>query len=314
MAGEPQVNKVQWCLAVPKREAEITRRRLIEEGILDRDLKPRSTGDSVLLPVMEEIEDTVRCEFEVFPGRIELPRHELIGGIAIMQDEDPEGAKTLLTSRPSLHTVLLPESPVEGEYRTRRFTILSGKPTTLTRVTEYGLRFDVDLSHAYFSARLATERQRILGKMEEGERVLDMFAGVGPFAITLAEKARSVFAADLNPDAVRLLVHNIGLNKKDNVVPILADARHLAQLGFVPFDRIIMNLPMIAPQFLPTAADLCRDGGMIHLYTLQEEEREYLPLIRTITKSDDIIERKVRTYSPGKWHAVYDIVLKKSDV
>ncbi len=310
MAGDLRVSEEQWCLAVPRREAEATRRRLIEEGILDRRLKPRPEEDAVLLPVTEGIAGAVRCEFEAFPERIEPPRHELVGGIAIMQDDDPKGAEVLLASRPSLHTVLLPASHVEGEYRTRRFRVLAGTPTTRTRVVEYGLRFDVDLALAYFSARLATERQRILDGMEEGERVLDMFAGVGPFAITLAERAGVVFAADINPAAVRLLIHNVALNRRENVIPVLADAEDLARLGFAPFDRVIMNLPMAAPQFLEAAAGLCRDGGTIHLYALQEEEGEYLPRIREVTQGE-VVERMVRTYSPGKWHAVYDMVLVK---
>lgn len=304
------MRKEQWCLAVQKREAEQTRRRLLEEGLLDRRLKPRPEGDAILLPVTSSVTGAVRCEFEAVPEQVVLPRHELVGGIAIMQDDDSEAARRLLASRPSLETVLFPESPVEGEYRTRRFAVLAGTPTTRTRVTEYGLHFDVDLALAYFSARLSTERQRVLEEMEEGERVLDMFAGVGPFAITLARKAEIVFAADLNPEAVHLLIHNIAFNRAKNVVPMLADAGHLGRLGFEPFDRVVMNLPMAAPQFLATAVGLCRDGGTIHLYALQEKEGEYLPQIRAVT-SGEVTERLVRTYSPGKWHAVYDIVVEK---
>ncbi|MDD4252498.1 class I SAM-dependent methyltransferase [Methanoculleus horonobensis] len=302
----------QWCLAVPRREAEGTRRRLLEEGLLDRRFRPRPEGDAILFPVTEEVPGAVRCEFEAVPERLDLPRHELVGGIAIMQENDSGGAERLLASRPSLETVLFPETAVEGEYRTRRFSVLAGVPTTRTRVTEYGHSFDVDLSLAYFSARLSTERQRILGAMGEGEQVLDMFAGVGPFAITLAGKAGIVVAADLNPAAVHLLIENIALNRAGNVIPMLADAAHLPRLGLPPFDRVVMNLPLAAPEFLPAAAALCRDGGTIHLYALEEQEGEYLPLIREVTNGE-VVERQVRTYSPGKWHAVYDIAVEKGE-
>ncbi|MCC7554526.1 MAG: methyltransferase [Methanoculleus marisnigri] len=304
------MGKEQWCLAVPRREAEERRRRLLEEGLLDRRFRPSPEGDVILFPVTEEVPGAVRCEFEAVPERLDLPRHELVGGIAIMQENDPEGAGRLLASRPSLETVLFPETAVEGEYRTRRFSVLAGVPTTRTRVTEYGHSFDVDLALAYFSARLSTERQRVLGAMGEGERVLDMFAGVGPFAITLAGKAGVVVAADLNPAAVHLLIENIVLNRAGNVIPMLADAAHLPRLGFPPFDRVVMNLPLAAPEFLPAAAALCREGGTIHLYALEEQEGEYLPLIREVTNGE-VVERQVRTYSPGKWHAVYDIVMEK---
>jgi len=304
------VGEEQWCLAVPRREAEQRRRRLLEEGLLDRRFRPRPEGDAVLFPVTEKVPGAVRCEFEAVPEQVDLPRHELVGGIAIMQENDPEGAEHLLASRPSLHTVLFPTTAVEGEYRTRRFSVLAGTPTTRTRVTEYGHSFDVDLALAYFSARLSTERQRILGLVADGERVLDMFAGVGPFAITLARKAALVVAADLNPAAVHLLIENIALNRTGNVIPMLADAGHLPRFGFPPFDRIVMNLPMAAPDFLPAAVALCRDGGTIHLYALEERESECLSRIRAVTDGE-VVERQVRTYSPGKWHAVYDITVEK---
>ncbi|WP_277749822.1 class I SAM-dependent methyltransferase [Methanoculleus taiwanensis] len=293
-------------------DAEAARRRLAGDGMLDRTLKPRMEGELLLLPVVEPCEGARECEFEAFPERVELPRHELIGGIAIMQEEDPAGAERLLASRPSLHTVLLPESAVEGEYRTRRYTVLAGTPTTKTRYTEYGLRFDLDLGLAYFSARLSTERQRLLSLVQEGECILDMFAGVGPFAITLARRARVVFAADLNPDAVHLMIRNLALNRTGNVIPILADAGHLDRIGMPPLDRIIMNLPLAAPQFLTAAANLCRDGGWIHLYALQEQPGEFLPLIDALPVGD-VREQEVRTYSPGKWHAVYDIRIEKEE-
>lgn len=89
-----RVDEEQWCLAVPKREAEQTRRRLLEEGLLDRRLKPRPEGDAVLLPVTEEVAGAVRCGFEPVPEQVVLPRHELVGGIAIMQDDDPEAARS----------------------------------------------------------------------------------------------------------------------------------------------------------------------------------------------------------------------------
>jgi len=301
----------QWCCRVAGKQAETKRRELIAEGILDRKLRPGHDGDYVLFPVTEKIEGAVRLEFESQKEKRELPRHELIGGIAVMQNDNREEARHLLNSRPVIHSVLHSESPVEGEYRTREFSVLAGEETTKTRHLEYGLRFDIDLSVAYFSARLANERQRILRIMGNGERVLDMFAGVGPFAVTLAKKAGVVFAGDINPGAIHLMTDNIRLNRCRNVIPMLADATHLNEI-FHPayFDRIIMNLPMTSTEFLRPAFQLCREGGTIHYYTLQETEGEMLPLLREFTDGD-IRERRVRSYSPAMHHTVYDIIVAK---
>lgn len=298
----------QWYLEVARERAEEVRRSLRESGLLDRSLRPRSEGDAILFPVIRYCEGAREGEFEAHPGRPVVPRHELIGGIAVMQEPDREAAAILLASRPSLHTVLYPESDVEGEYRTRRFTVLAGEPTTRTRYIEYGHRFLIDLSQAYFSARLSEERQRVKRLMKKDEVVLDMFAGVGPFAITLAAQARLVVAADVNPGAVRLMEENLSLNRMKNVIPALIDASRLPLILPWRFDRIIMNLPMGAHRYLPAAFRLCRIGGMIHLYALQEEEGAHLACIRQYPVSA-VSERLVRSYSPGRWHAVYDITV-----
>jgi len=298
----------QWCVRVTLSEGERVRRELKEQGRLDPDLRPRADGDTLLLPVTADHGDGARARFEAIPLRSELPRHELIGGIAVMQDCDPDAAERLLASRPSLHTVLLSEGPVEGQYRVRRFTVLAGLPTTRTRVTEYGHRFDIDLSLAYFSARLSTERKRVLDLMATGERVLDMFAGVGPFAITLSARARTVVACDLNPAAVALLIGNLRMNRCRNVLPLLCDAARLPAILPPGFDRIVMNLPLSPASFLDQAFALVRPGGRIHLYALQSREGEMLPLLEG-RGAAEIREHVVHTYSPSQWLAVYDVLM-----
>ncbi|HQK56424.1 MAG TPA: methyltransferase [Methanolinea sp.] len=301
--------RTQWCVRVEKKSAELRRQELIRRGLLDAALKPRKEGDCVLFPVSSPVEGATREEFEAHPGQEELPRHELIGGIAVMQEPDPRGAALLLASRPSLHTVLVPESDVEGPWRTRRFEVLAGKQTTRTRYIEHGLRLEIDLAEAYFSARLSTERQRLLAAMDRGERVLDMFAGVGPCALTLSRKAAFVAASDLNPGAVRLMERNIALNRAANVLPLLFNASHLPCALPWRFDRVVMNLPLGAVRFLPAAIALCRKGGTIHCYALQDKEGEFLDEIGRYPVAS-VRERFVRSYSPGRWHAVYDITMK----
>lgn len=276
---------------------------------MDISLKIRRDGEEILIPVLGPVAGAVRAVFDEGPARQELARHELVGGIAILQGRDPEAAKTILASRPNLHTVLFPTSEVQGEYRTRSFEVLAGEDTTRTRVTEYGHTFIVDLEAAYFSARLSTERQRLRALVRPGERILDMFAGVGPFAISLAPVAGKVVACDLNPGAVLLMRENIILNHTGNVLPVLADAGHLKGMELGHFDRIVMNLPLAASRFLLEAFCLVRPGGTIHLYALQSQEGEFLPAIQACGPAR-VMERFVRSYSPLHWHAVYDIVVE----
>ena len=300
----------QWSIRVPAQRGEEVRRRLIEEGVLDLSLKVRHDGSTLILPVTGPREGAELCDFELLPGRQVLPRHELVGGIAIMQDRDPTGAVKILSSRPSLHTVVYAVGEVSGDYRTREFEILAGKPTTRTELIEYGHRFTVDLAGAYFSARLSTERQRILAQVQEDEKILDMFAGVGPFAITLAAKAEFIVASDLNPHAIVLMLENIAQNRVKNVLPMFEDARRLAEILPWKFDRIVMNLPLAGTEFLTEAFRLCGPGGMIHFYALVSAKGEHTPRIMELG-GIVLSEREVRSYSPGQWHAVYDVRVRE---
>jgi tRNA (guanine37-N1)-methyltransferase len=299
----------QWYIRVPMKRGEAIRRELIGKETLDLSLKIRREGSSLLLPVTEQLEHSERGDFEPLPGLQVLPRHEIVGGIAIMQDCDPAGAAKILSSRPSLHSVLCATSDVSGEYRTREFRVLAGTPITQTEVIEYGNRFTVDLSTAYFSSRLSSERHRILGRMRDGEIVLDMFTGVGPFAITLAARAALVVASDINPRAIILMLANLAQNRTKNVLPVLADAHHLSAIIPWQFDRIIMNLPLSGNVFLADGFRLCKPGGVIHYYCLVSGKGEHNELIHELG-GETIEERVVRSYSPGQWHAVYDVKVK----
>lgn len=301
----------QWALRVSKKKGEETRQQLIANGVLDTSLKPFTEGEDIFFPLTRCGGGALKASFDAHEKRMSpVARHELIGGIAILQESDRVAAEDLLASRPGIHTALSTASDVQGEYRTRDFEVLAGVPTTRTLIIEYGHRFTVDLSEAYFSPRLATERQRVLHQMTDGETVLDMFAGVGPFAITMSKSARYVVSSDINPAAVIMMKENCLENRCTNVMPVLADSARLSKVLPWKFDRVVMNLPLLAPQFLEEAFRLCQPGGTIHCYALVSSEGEHLEKIRSFQPSE-VREHTVRSYSPGKWHTVYDITAAK---
>lgn len=300
----------QWGVKVPLSEGETWRRRLISENLYDRAYRPFVADGYLHIPVISAIDGAVEMMFPCSPVREDLARHEQVGGLVILQDEDIEAAEHVLRNRPNVHTVLYATSPIEGEFRTRSFKVLAGKDTTQTIYTEYGHKMIVDLSAAYFSARLSNERRRLLSLIREGEQVLDMFAGVGPFAVTLSGKCSLMVANDLNPRAIELMQQNLRINKIRNVVPMVGDACNLP--GLLPtlkFDRIIMNLPFAAYAFLEAAAKLAAPGCTIHLYALVERDGEHTADILSVFPNAIITEKYIRSYSPTSWHVVYDIEL-----
>ena len=186
---------------------------------------------------------------------------------------------------------------------------MPGKPTTRTQVIEHGHRFTVDLAGAYFSARLSTERQRILSQVQDNEIILDMFAGVGPFAISLAVRAGLVVASDLNPRAIELMLENICTEPGKEPPP---DACRCPQAARNPAMEVRPDRDESPPcrnRILTGGIPVSRSGGTIHFYSLVSANGEHTARISELG-GKVLSEREVRSYSPGQWHAVYDVQVR----
>ena len=134
-----------WCVRVHRSEGERKRKELIDGGLLHHLCRIRSDGDYLLIPVTRNVEGAEYLEFACMPEKKDLPRFEQVGGIAIMQEDDPAGASEILASKATYHTVLYAESAVEGAFRTRVYKVLAGRETTATEYIEYGHHFSIDL-------------------------------------------------------------------------------------------------------------------------------------------------------------------------
>jgi tRNA (guanine37-N1)-methyltransferase len=209
---------------------------------------------------------------------------DLIGDIAIVklpEDMDPEKRKMvgdmLIKRIPRLKSVWNQISPFEGTYRLRKVEHIAGKEDSLTEYREHGIRLFVDIRKSYFSPRLSEERLRVAKLVNEGEKIFNMFSGVGSYSILIAKRVEHVkiFSSEINEDAYRLMVKNIDVNKvKDKVYPLLGDCREHARNFDFRFDRIIMSLPEEAASYLPTASKAIRNGGTIHFYSMVRGDRK----------------------------------------
>lgn len=179
--------------------------------------------------------------------------------------------RTLLETHRNIKTVLAKAGDISGVYRVRDYEFIAGESRTCTVHREFGWAYQVDVARAYFSPRLSHEHERVAVQVQPKEVVVDLFAGVGPFAVLIGKRQPEarVYAVDLNPDAVELLRVNVKKNKvADWVFPICADAREIAsgELCGVA-DRVIMNLPETAIDFVDAACGAIKpSGGIVHFY------------------------------------------------
>ena len=251
------------------------------------------------------------------------PSYERLGDIAIVDEDDPERAsalaEALMESAIPVASVLNRASKIRGTERVRDWEILAGEATEAVH-REYGCSFALDLADVYFSPRLATERHRVIEQVRESEHVFDMFAGVGPFAIPAAKRGATVVGVDINDRAIEYLRENAARNDvTDRVTAIRGDVRDVSAEYEGWADRILMNLPHSADEFLDTAVVLAGEECILHYYDIQSDEDPYGPGEKAIRATaepqyDVTVETRhtVRSYAPHELNVVLDVRLTRT--
>jgi tRNA (guanine37-N1)-methyltransferase len=326
--------------------------------LVDRKARIRLEGETLLLPLLRKpsSDEATRIEVRIGPVLVsedafgpktktaqsleealenELPpsliaslpaSFDVVGDIAVVEflpelsHHERVVAEGILKVHKNLKAVFARAGPVSGVDRVRPLRHLVGDRRTTTVHREFGCRYKVDLSKAYFSPRLSTEHQRVAESVEPGEFVVDMFAGVGPFSILIAKRRGDVVvhAVDSNPEAVRLLRDNVRLNKQEGKVTVWAgDARAIVERDLRgKASRVIMNLPSAAKEFVDVACRaLHTEGGVLHYYTfadgLDYKEKALGELERSLSSCSwrlrtKIGVRPVRGVGPMHWQVVVD--------
>ena len=239
---------------------------------------------------------TVETHREAWPSS-----HEFFGDMMIVRIDDEvaeyvsEIAQAKLQAHPHIRLVLSDDG-VAGEFRIRELSPIGARrgeeillhdiPTELSdtrvHVMESGKSILCDPSRAYFSTKLQSERLETLALAKDLRsllgrpiRVCDPFCGVGPaLAALLSEPdlVGDILAADLNPDAVEMLLDNLrrwdrrdyprspsslARIHQDRLVGV-ADAVDLAGDAAIAgdWDLVLVNLPLRALELLPLLVPL----------------------------------------------------------
>lgn len=258
-----------------------------------------------------------------------LPRSmDIMGQVAVVElspelnGYDKIIGEAVMGMNRNVKTVLAKAGAVAGEFRLRDLKVIAGSEDTETMYKENGCIYYLDPKKVYFSPRLSQERWRITLQVKNGEVVLDMFAGVGPFSIQIAKKHPTVkvYSVDVNPAAIYYLQRNITTNRVCNILPILGDAKDIVEKSLAgKADRVIMNLPERAMEFIDTGCKALRsEGGIVHYYGFEAEpnplEKAEKKLIEATFKTGRIMKeilgsRIVRPTAPHEYQVVVDALL-----
>lgn len=326
------------CVKVPLKQLNDTRLKLMADGLMNMDYRIKAEDKFGYIPVNENVEGyEIVCmhleamkkvphnfseilKDELTDDEIENLRtsFDTIGDIVILEIPDDLVSKKQIIGDAALkftkkQAIYMKKSAIKGTIRIRDLEFLAGVDDSVTIHKEHGVRLKLDVRQVYFSPRLATERLRVNDSVTEGERILDMFCGIGPFPILIAKNHEAdITAVDINEDAIRYLNENIRINKlKGNVKSYCGDVREVSKSFNHKFDRIIMNLPGLAYTFLDVAVDLIEDGGTINYYEFSDSyEQGIKRLTDAVEKAGMEVEiintRKVKSTSPGEWHVAID--------
>jgi tRNA (guanine37-N1)-methyltransferase len=230
--------------------------------------------------------------------------------------------ETLLKEVKTAKSVFYQVSAVEGDFRTRKLEIIAGENNTETEYKEFGCKFTVDVENAFFSPRLSTERERIANLIQDGEVITNMFAGIGMFSIMVAKKKKcTVFSLDINPMASKLCEKNIELNKlAGKIISINGDAGEIINEQLMDkSDRTLMLLPERSDEFLESAINTTKNGGIIHYYSHIHADKksdagklseEHFLQISPI-QSEILTSKIVRAVGPRYYQTVVDVKISK---
>jgi len=322
------------CVRVDRTAGEETRARLADADLIDGRYDIVAAEGSLYVPVTDPAavpddlpvveREVPRRETQTMPADLLRadPSYERLGDIVIVDEDDPERARDLadaiVASDLPVKTVLNRASKVRGETRVREWDVLAGEETETVH-REYGCEFVLDLARVYFSPRLATERHRVTEQVGAGEQVVDMFAGVGPFAVPMAARGGEVVGVDINETAVEYLRENARRNGvAERLTAIDDDVRAVAPAYEGWADRLVMNLPHSADAFLDAAVTMAGGECVVHYYDITHEDDLYGPGERAIrdaaAKGYDVTietERTVRSYAPHEYNVVLDARLTR---
>ena len=334
-------------IKIIKENANNVRKLLIKKEQLNVESKVDKDEINVYFPLIENYDETILDEIkEKYPITIvdyDFPetKHRIKNFMEYLDKKIPEdkveeikksfdviGDIVILEIPPELEdekyiigeavlkftkrrSVYYKKSKVQGVTRTRELEHIAGIDELETIHKEFGLRFKLNPSTVYFSPRLATERSRIVNQVKENETIIDFFAGIGSFPISIAHKKNAkIYSVDINPEAYKYVNENIRMNKLiGEVIPIEGDIREVIKT-LPKADRIIMNLPGTAKEFLPLAVEHLNNGGILNYYEFANNENvviEHVNEVANSRKTEVLDIRKVKSQSPKVWHIGLDM-------
>ncbi len=332
-------------VAVPERRAEDLRQELHRRGLVDRTLRIEKRDAEVLIPVtgappvdlemwgarMEdrgglrprprtrnptaELRERLRryrVPPELAPTKWERFEDVVVLRLSEAAREFREAIGTAFAETLGARCVVEDRSGIHGVLRTPQVDVIWGRGMEVVHL-EGGVRYMFDVAKIMFSSGNLAERTSIASRIPDGSVVVDLFAGIGYFALPIAVHAHAerIYACELNPVAHHYLVENVRLNHAANVIPLLGDCRETAPQGVA--DAVLMG-HFDAARYLDVAFSCLRGKGLAVYHELCPREQFPRSPVAHLTEAakkewydvESVSSRIVKSYAPGIVHSVVE--------
>jgi tRNA wybutosine-synthesizing protein 3 len=228
---------------------------------------------------------------------------------------------------------------ISGGERRPQVEMLLGENRWVTH-REHGIDYSFDVTESMFSAGNLAERGR-MGELDcEGEKILDLYAGIGYYTLPLLVRAGAarVHACEWSAESCAALEHNLEANgvverctvyAGDNRLSVSQVGSAAAILGTC--DRVILGLLPSSDEGWPLAISALKpEGGTLHLHGNAPAGEEETWASATVERLGELerqrwfsegcagderqvsLQRlvKVKWYAPHVRHCVLDISVK----
>lgn len=248
-------------------------------------------------------------------------RYERLGGVLLLKlpRELGERRREVAAAYASVlrARTVVADHGIRGPWREPDVELLYGHSTETVH-TEDGVRFRLDVAKVMFSSGNLAERMRMGRAVRPDETVVDLFAGIGYFALPMAVHGRPkrVVAIEVNPTAYAYLEANVRLNRAWCVEPRFGDCRAVAPDAVA--DRIVMGY-LHADEHLDVAMRAAGDACVLHYHeNVPAEEVPARPWSRVESaaqragfRADLLAVHRIKSYAPRIRHVVLDVRLTR---
>ena len=323
---------------VSRGEAKVAIEEIASSGLLDSRRKVLTRQGLVEIPIKEptlayktiaqdhpeffkkspELADLMRSQMT--PDLLVLLPHGwfILGDIIIVKIQPQlerfkhQIGDALLSIYPRCRSVLR-DFGIEGPFREPVREIIAGESSETVH-RENGVLFKLDALKVMFSQGNLRERMR-MSYLGRNEIVVDMFAGIGYFALPMAvhAKPKKIWAIEINPVAYGYLKENVRLNHAESIVePVLGNCQVATPQGVA--DRVVMGYVGATDRYLRTGVQALRPGGVLHYHQTIPSRKYPDDAIRDVVEAAEKLGKRVeilsyamvKKYSPGVVHAVVD--------